>query len=62
MDEMFKIAALLSKDIPFVRVDLYQSNGRIFFGELTFFPDSGFDANILPEADDYFGSLIKLGG
>ena len=60
MDEMFKIAAELSKGIPFVRVDLYQSCGSIYFGELTFFPDSGFDPNLLPETDAYFGSLIHL--
>ena len=60
MDEMFKIAAELSVGMPFVRVDLYQSNGQIYFGELTFFPDSGFDANLLAETDEYFGSLITL--
>lgn len=38
---MVKIAAKLSRDIPFVRVDLYNTNGKIFFGELTFFPSSG---------------------
>lgn len=37
-DEMWNIACNLSKDFPFVRVDLYDSNGEIFFGELTFSP------------------------
>ncbi|MBE6592936.1 MAG: glycosyl transferase [Ruminococcaceae bacterium] len=60
MDEMFKIAAKLSKGMPFVRVDLYQSNDQIYFGELTFFPDSGFDGNLLSETDEYFGSLIDI--
>lgn len=60
MDEMFKIAAELSKGMPFTRVDLYQSNGQVYFGELTFFPDSGFDANLLCETDAYFGKLIDL--
>ena len=60
MDEMFEIAAELSKRLPFVRVDLYQSNGQIYFGELTFFPDSGFDPNLLEETDEYFGSLIDI--
>ena len=60
MDEMFKIAAELSKGLPYVRVDLYQSNGQIYFGEMTFFPDSGFDANLLKETDEYFGKLLKL--
>lgn len=60
MNEMFKIAEKLSKGFKFVRVDLYCSNGNIYFGELTLYPASGFDANRLPEADIMFGNLIKL--
>lgn len=60
MDEMFDIAADLSNGIPFVRIDLYESFGQIYFGECTFFPDSGFDANLLLETDVYFGSLLDL--
>ena len=60
MDEMFQIAEKLSKGFPFLRVDLYQSNDQIYFGELTFFPNSGFEANRLPEIDKYFGDLIDL--
>jgi len=60
MDEMFEMAARLSKDIPFVRVDLFECDGKIYFGEMTFYPDSGFDANLLPETDKYFGQLIDL--
>lgn len=62
MDEMFKIAAELSKGMPFVRVDLYQSNDQIYFGEMTFFPDSGFDALILKETDEYWGKTLQLPG
>lgn len=60
MDRMFEIAADLSKGFPFVRVDLYNVNGKIYFGELTFYPASGFDYNRLPEADAYFGGKIDL--
>ena len=60
VDRMFEIARMLSKGIPFVRVDLYNVKGKIYFGELTFFPASGFDANRLPEADLYFGGLIRI--
>lgn len=60
IDEMFEIASKLSKGMPFIRVDLYEINGQIYFGELTFFPDSGFDPNRLPESDLYFGNLINL--
>ena len=60
IDEMFEIASELSKGIPYVRVDLYQSYNKIFFGELTFYPDSGFDSTITPEADLYWGNLIDI--
>lgn len=60
MKKMFDIASFLSKGLPFARIDLYNSNGKIYFGEITLYPDSGFDANRLPEIDEYFGSLIKL--
>lgn len=62
MDKMFEIAEVLSQDVgaPFLRVDLYYAYGQIYFGELTFFPDSGFDPNRLPETDVYFGDLTKL--
>lgn len=60
IDEMFSLASILSKGFPFVRIDLYAVNGQVYFGEMTFYPDSGFDANLLPETDDYFGQLIDL--
>ena len=60
IDKMFNIAETLSKGIPFVRIDLYNVDGKIYFGEMTFFPASGFDRNRLPETDLYFGNLIKL--
>ncbi len=60
MDKMFEIAARLSEGVPYLRVDLYNINGRILFGELTFFPRSGCDCNLLRETDLLFGSRITL--
>lgn len=60
IDKMFEIASILSKGHKFLRVDLYNCDGKIYFGELTFFPDSGFDPNLLPETDKLLGDLIKL--
>ena len=60
IDKMFQIASELSKNIPFVRIDLYECNGCIYFGEFTFFPQGGYDINLLPETDLYFGNLITL--
>jgi len=60
IDEMFGLAARLSEGIPFVRVDFYDVNGKVYFGELTFYPSGGFDSKRLPEADLHFGSMINL--
>ena len=62
MPRMFEVAKELSQNHPFIRVDLYECDGNIYFGELTFFPASGFDANLLEETDKYFGEKIELRG
>jgi len=59
-EKMKELASILSKGMPHVRVDLYEVNGRIYFGELTFAHWSGF-VPFEPEEWDYtFGSWIKL--
>lgn len=60
LDEMLKIARDLSSEFPFVRVDLYNCNGKIYFGELTFFGGSGFYSFYPDEYDFKFGEMIKL--
>lgn len=58
--QMIDIAKDLSKGFAFVRVDLYEINGQIYFGELTFTPYAGV-VNYNDQATlDYLGSLIKL--
>jgi len=59
-EEMKKLAEKLSVGIPHVRVDFYDINGYIYFGELTFSHWSGMTP-FVPEKWDYtFGSWIKL--
>lgn len=59
-DKMLELAEILSQNIPFVRVDFYEVNGRIYFGELTFFPGTGMES-FQPEEWDYtLGSWIRL--
>lgn len=61
LDEMFELAEKLSKGLPFARIDLFDiSIEHPYFGEITFFPDSGFDKNITKEADCYWGKKLKL--
>lgn len=56
-EEIKAVAAKLSEDFPFVRVDLYNIRGRIYFGELTFYPMSGY-VNFDPDNfDEYLGSF-----
>lgn len=59
-EEMIAIAENLSAGIPEVRVDLYEIQGRVYFGELTFFTQSGFDTTITSEADREIGSRLVL--
>ncbi|MBQ3426746.1 MAG: glycosyl transferase [Clostridia bacterium] len=59
-DEMVRLAEIIAKDIPFVRVDFYDVNGRVYFGEITFYPASGCEA-FMPEEWEYkLGDLIDL--
>lgn len=58
--EMLEISKTLSKDFPFVRVDFYYVNEEIFFGELTFFPRSGFGTFDPPEWNARIGNLLQL--
>lgn len=59
-DEMVEYAKLLSKDIPFLRVDLYEINNKIYFSELTFFPSTGMMPFEPKEWDRTFGDWIDL--
>lgn len=59
-DLMISLAEKLSMGIPHVRVDFYDVNGKVYFGEMTFFDSGGF-ATFDPEKWDYkFGSLLRL--
>ena len=51
-DEMKEVVTQLSEDFPFVRVDLYNIQGKIYFGELTFYPSSGY-GKFHPDEFDY---------
>ena len=58
--DIIAIAETLSKRFPFCRVDLYNIDGRIVFGEMTFYP-GGCCQNVEPqEWDVKFGSYIDL--
>ena len=58
--EMIDIADNLSRDFPHVRVDLYNIDGLIVFGELTFYNASGYMLFIPDEWDYKFGESFEL--
>lgn len=59
-DEMIETAEILSKGFPFVRVDLYFVDEKVYFGELTFYPWSGY-VDFTPDSFDYLlGNEFKL--
>ncbi len=57
---MQQLAEKLSKDIPFLRADFYDVEGKIYFGEMTFFPASGLGEFISYENDVMLGKWLKL--
>lgn len=58
--EMAELAEKLSEGIPHVRVDFFEMNGKIYFGELTFFHYSGSVPFDPPIWDETFGSWLEL--
>ena len=60
IDKMIKLANQLSKDIPFARVDFYNINEKIYFGEITFYPAAGFGKFTSKEWDYKLGEMLEL--
>ena len=59
-EKMIELSRKLSKDIPHVRVDFYDINGKVYFGELTFYHFSGFEKFEPEEWDRILGDMLKL--
>lgn len=60
LSEMILFAEKLSSGCPFLRVDFYEVNKIVYFGELTFFPDSGFGKWTDEKWDNTIGDLLHL--
>lgn len=60
LSEMIRLAETLSANYKFLRVDLYNVNGKIYFGELTFYPAAGMGAFIPEEWDEKLGNMLAL--
>lgn len=60
LTEMIILAEKLSANIPFLRVDLYNVNGKIYFGELTFYPAGGLSKWTDQKWDEEIGEMLRL--
>lgn len=60
LEEMIELSEKLSKQFPFVRVDFYYTNNKIYFGELTFTPNNGMQLFSPVEKELEFGNWINL--
>ena len=60
LDEMIKVASELSKGIPFSRIDLYNVDSHVYFGEVTLYPASGLGSFHPDEWNLRIGEMINL--
>lgn len=60
LSEMIELAKTLSKGLPFLRVDLYEIKGKVFFSELTLSPCSGMMPFSPREWDERLGLELRL--
>lgn len=60
--QMIEIAEILSKNMPHVRVDFYEVNGKLYFGELTFYHFGGFMPFQPNRWDMIFGKWLNIEG
>ena len=59
-DQMIELSKILSKGFPHVRVDFYEVDGHLYFGELTFYHFSGFMPFEPANWDTIFGEWLEL--
>ena len=60
LNEMIKLSKILSKDFPIVRVDFYEVENKLYVGELTFTPGSGFGKYMPADWDYKIGKWLDL--
>lgn len=59
-DLMMEFSKKMAKNIPFVRIDWYEINDKLYFGEYTFYPGNGMEEFTPVEWDRKLGDLINL--
>lgn len=59
-DVMLEKGSLLSEEFPFARIDFYNLDGRVYLGEISFFPNNGFVKYKNTKMDSYFAERIVI--
>lgn len=59
-EKMVELAERLSAPLKFSRIDFYEINGKIYFGEITFFRGNGMEEFSPLEWDSRLGDLLKI--
>lgn len=60
LKEMIRQSELMAEGTHYLRVDFYDINGKLYFGEATFFTWSGFIKFNPPEYDNVLGSQLRI--
>lgn len=60
LEKLVECAEILGQELPFVRADFYVCGGKIYFGEMTFYPAGGVTPFDPPQWDETFGSWLQL--
>lgn len=60
LTQMLRLAKILSKDIPFLRTDFYSIEDKLYFGEMTFFHESGFGKFEPEKFEEEIGEKLKI--
>lgn len=60
LDKMLEYSKILADKKAFVRIDFYEVNGKVYFGEITFYPASGFETFVPEKWDKILGNWIDL--
>ncbi len=58
--KMVELVEKLAAPFPYVRVDLYNVDGKIYFGELTFTPNAGLDIHSPEGYDEEYGKMFDI--
>lgn len=60
LEQMLEFAKILSANLPFARIDFYEVSGKLYFGEITLYPASGFLPFVPREWDEKFGDMLNV--